>query len=723
MTAALPDSPTDTKQIFAQLREARIAYSRVNDKMHVRRALISRVIDSNLVGNGTGTNVIAPFDESSMIIRYMGGEVSEAVQYYAGRLSTNQPTFTVTPITTKPKITDIMDKTAGEQERLDAELWAEACSVGGGRGEQQRTAAAMMIGGVAYLLTLPRDLTYGLPDRTYYDDVTDEEIALLERDGKLSPSKILHPKTGQMVYAESGDVWAARRKEAMKAQKVSGKGLFMVRAFPRDMVLCEKDAEGLKWWAAIETVSASAFGAGSAWAMKAAQNDREYTGDPEKYGIMLNDRGAVIGGLSLGGPTGYGQRSGATSFTFVTYVNREELVYLVTGPDDAEGGKELWRGKHRCTVQGRPACPVDEIPCIRGDIDLPEHEFMTPLDPLFAVVPILNQDFTMLSNVNVWNATPRMVGENKSGSPMRGDDGELVNVKSSTVPGLNPSQIAFYPGPVTQLTIPTADLIRSIELKLQRLDLLMPSPVTKGIAGASAPAWQVHQLRQEAQQNLREPGDNLAAGICGSILKMHGWLRQLDMDVLFWAAPGHRKDARSTRGLIEFDPKNLTDSITVKLELDTLEDMITVDQVAQAKLKDGLITREDYFNIIGEQDAHQKVIDSYAQVGLDSVLFGTPLQGLLGIIAQAAQGRALRQLQVLLPQWSPNAARATAQDMAMRAKAQVAQQAQIGPAGAPGGVPKSAAGTGDLSLADAAGQAVPGAGLAPTLPDQLGMTA
>lgn len=709
---------TDTKQIFSRLRSKRIEYARVQMRMRVRRALISRVLDSNVADNGTGTNVGPPFDSSTMIIRSMLGEPSKAVQHYENRLSANVPNISVVPITTKPKLTQTIDRLAGEQERLDAELWREACAVAGGRGEHQRAASAMVIGGAAYLLTLPRDLAFGLPDRIYHGDMTDEEVALLTREGKLSPSKVTHPKTGEPVYAESGDAWAGRRKEAMKAQKVAGKGLFMLRALPRDMVLCEKDAQGLRWGAITENVPQSTFGAGTEWAKFAARYDKSRTCSEAEYALMLNDRGQIVGGLPSGGPPGYQSRA-TTSFTFVTYMDREELVYLVAGPNDVEGGKEIWRGKHGCTEQGQPVCPLDEIACIRGDVDLPDHEFLTPLDPLFAVIPNTNQFLTMRSNIAVYNATPRFVAEVKDGSQLRGADGEPVNVQSAPTPGLDPSQIASYPGTVKQLTIDAADLDKAIELMFGRIDLYMPSPVTQGAAGASAPAWQVHQLIQQAQENLRQPADNLATGIQRSILKMHGWLRQLDVPVYFWSAPGHRDNDRELRGLIEFDPENLTDSITVKLELDTPEDLIVLDQVGQAKLKDGLITRLEYMELYARvQDANDAVIRSYAQTVADSLLFGQPLPGssLLAMVAQRVMGR----LAVELPEWSPNAARAQAQDMAMGAQQQVAQQEQAALMAAPISEP-IVAGSEDVSLANAAGVRRPGVGMAPSLPGALGM--
>ena len=747
--------PINEKAILSRLRDTSQIYSRINSKMKSRRAIIARVIAENMSDNDTGTNVIPPFDQSQMIIRSTLGEPAKAVQHYATRLSTNVPQFTVVPLTEKKKLTEGMNRLAGEQERLDAELWQEACAVAGGRGEHQRIAEAMVVGGAGYFLVLPRDLAYGLPDREYFTDLTDESVKEMMGKGELSPSKIKHPKNGKMVYAESGDVWAARRKKALKDQKVAGKGLFMVRALPRDMVLREKDAEGVKWAAVVETVSASTFGPGSAWAMAAAANDKDFDGNPASYSLMINEKGQVIGGISQGAPDGYPVK-GTAQFTFITYVDREELVYLVAGPNQVQGGKEIWRGKHHCKVRGVSSCPIIEVPCIRGDIDLPEYEFMSPLDPLYAVIPNINQMLTMRSNIAVWNATPRFVVELNNGSTLRGNDGEPVAVQSAPTPGMNPEDIAAYPGNVKQLTINATDLDHAIEIMFNRLDLYMPPPVSTGVAGASAPAWQVHQLIGQAQEALRQPADNLAYGITEAILMMHSWLRQLDMDVYFWDAPSGRYNSREMRGLIEFKPEDLTDSVVVKLELDTPEDLIVVDQVWQTRLKDGLCTREEYFeNGARSQDAYAATIASYGQMVADSLLFGQPLPGssLLSLVAQRVMGR----LKVELPEWSENAARAQSQDMLMEAQeAQALAAAGVSPeqamagggqamipgagmppqeAPAPGGGPQPYTGgapmplgpgevpigqPGANSIANAVGIVRPGMGMADTLAAQLG---
>jgi len=717
---AIADRPnTKTKDLLLKLQYTRMAYRNVNDRMFVRRNLVSRIIGDNLTGNGTGTNVIAPYDEQAMLLRPVLGEPSEAVQNYTGRLTGNAPVLKVTPINSKPAITKTMGRTAGEEERLHSELFREACAVSGGEGEYQRAGQAMVLGGVAYVLTLPRDLAFGLPDRIYYPDLSDDEIGTLVRQGELAPSRVAHPRTGQMVYAESADLWANRRKEAMKQNKVAGRGLFMLRALPRDMVLREKDLEGLKWGAVVEEVPSTGFGPGTPWAMAAARNDSTYEGAPEDYSLTTNAKGEIIGGLTVGGPLGYyAGINRPTSFTFITCVDREDLVYLVCGPNDVVGGKEIWRGKHGAMIGGQPVCPLVEIPCVRGDIDLPDYEFMTPLDQLFGIIPSANQLLTLRSNVGIFNGTPRFVATNVDQKFIdAAEEGEPSSPKSAPTPGLDPTQIAMYPGDVVPIQIPAEDLNDAIKIMLDRIDHYMPAQITEGAAGANAPAWQVHQLIKQAQTKLDQPAKNLAYGITQIHLMWNGWMRQLDVPVVFWSAPGHRKDQRDSKYLIEFDPKDLTDSIEVSIDLNSGEDLIVLDQVGQAKLRDGLITREEYMEVYArEPDAYAATVQSYGQIVADSMLL-TPQQGQpqLGPVLQMVRDRVMGRLAVELTQWSPNAARATAKDMTMQAQ-QAGMMAGSGQQPTP-----IVAGGGDVSLANAAGQRAPGIGMAQTLPQQMGV--
>jgi len=212
----------------------------------------------------------------------------------------------------------------------------------------------------------------------------------------------------------------------------------------------------------------------------------------------------------------------------------------------------------------------------------------------------------------------------------------------------------------------------------------------------------VRQLIQQAQETLRQPVDNHAAAVRQILLMWHGWMRDLDEQVYFWPIPGRWSSERSMEGLIEFDPANLTDSITVVQELDTPEERIVLDQMGQDKLAKGLITMRQYLEEYArEQDAVEVEKRIYAEKIKNHILGEMPLQpGLLLAVAQAAMG----EIELILAAKSPNYAIALAQRMAQTSQAQPQMPGQ-----GEGG-----------SIAQSAGVRMPGIGMATTLEGQTG---
>jgi hypothetical protein len=571
----------------------------------------------------------------------------------------------------------------------------------------------MSVGGVGYYLCLPRDAAFGLPDRIYYEDKTDDEIAALKRDGKLTSSKIPHPATGQLIYAEGADVWKARRKEAAKRQCISGTSLFNVRAYPRDMVLRELDDDGVKWACIIEEIPGTALGEGSELAISAARQGnatdkgRVPEDDVALFGLFKDEKGQIVGGVGHGGPLHtMWNRDGI--FTLLKFFNRTEQVILVASQGNIDGAREIYRGRHGCTVAGVPTCPVVEVPFMRTDVDSPGMEFSTPLSQVFGIAPPMNQILTLASNATVYNELPRWVIELKDGSVLRGADGEPVTISQADVPGLDPKEATAWPGTLKQLTIDTASGEKMFEIYTALMEKYMPSPVTAGVSGTNSAAWQVRQLIQQAQETLRQPVDNHAAAVGDIIKMMHGWLRDLDVPVFFFAAPGHRKNKRSVRGLIEFDPKNLTDSIMVTQELDSPEEQTVRIQVGIEQYQAGLITLEDYYRDYAKtEDPRQSVIDYYVAQVVAYVMSGklpeganpqNPTQPVIQIVADGVRG----MVNYSLLQQSPNYAIAQAEQIAAQAQQQGQQQPQGG------------------NVAGAQGVVQPGLGMSPTLNGQLG---
>lgn len=707
--------------------------------LRIRRLLISR--DRNpTTYNETGTLLPPPFNETSLAIRTRIGETSKAVSIAASRITANAPDIAVIPMTAKGDLAATVDKTAGMQERLDEQLWYEC----GGPDNHWQAAWAKCVGAASFYLVLPRDADFGLPNRMYFDE-SDEEIQRLKDAGKLAPLKKKLP-SGLFVYAEHGDVWAARRKAYSRSRAIAGRSLFTVSVYPRDMVLKERDREAkdLKWAAVIEEIAASDCAPGSDFAREMARSKGIPEDDVGLWGIIWDEkRKRIIGGISQGGPMGSESKS-QTAYTLIRFFDREEQVIMIGPRNSVQGASEIWRGEHGCTVMGVPSCPVVEDPFYRTDINVPGKEYATALDPVFAYVPGINQLLTLESNVAGWNGIPRMVMESPNGT-VRGEDGEPVNVESTPVPGLNPNEIAVYPGKVTQLVIDDKSLLEALKIYFERLDSVMPQ-MGGADSGADAAAWAIQQRIQESQQPYQKPVDNSCQAISGVIQRMHGWMRDLDVPIYFFAAPGHRKTQRDIRGLIEFDPRDLTDSIRVTQALDTPSEMTVRIQVGMELWQATLISDEEFAEkYLREQDAREWQINRWVQIITNYVMTGAlpPVppgtqpgpDPMVKIVADGVRG----QVHYALIAQSDNYAWSVARQMAQQASQQAQQGApgQMPPGGAPppgqpGQPPpmQPPGGMGDAgqavqpqttgNVAQAAGIALPGMNMNPTLQGQLG---
>lgn len=683
--------------------------------MRVRRMLVSRK-RVPVAGNATGTMLPPPFNETSLGIRTMLGEVSKAVHVSTARLTANVPDIAVIPLSTRDDINATTDKQAGMQERLDAQMWQE----NGGSDCQWEASWAKSIGGAAFWLTLPRDADFGLPDRALYDE-SDQQIEMLRREGKIAPTPRTLPG-GALIYSEHGDVWASRRKEAMKMRAISGRSLFTLRAYPRDMVLFQRDNEArdLKWAAVIEEIPSTDCMPGAPFALNLAKAKGVKADDQGLWGVFFDkDQKRIIGGIPRGGPSNT-QEWANGAFTLIRFFDREEQVILVAPRGTTQGATEIWRGPHGCKDQGVPACPVVEDPFYRTDVNIMGSEYATVLDPVFGYIPQMNQLMTLLSNVAAFNGIPRWVAELRAGdSQLRGEEGEPVNSGSGPVPGLNPNEIAAYPGTVKQLLIDDKTLIEVLRVYFERLDLVMPS-LGGEASGADAAAWAIQMRIQEGQQPYERPVTNTCAAIAGIIRRWHHWLRQLDVPVYFFAAPGRRSNVRDLRGLIEFEPKNLTDSIRVTQDLDTPSEATVRMQIGMAQWQAGLIDDEEYYDKYArEQDARDAVIRRWVQLVVNYVMTGAlpPVPPgsqpgpapLVKIIADGVRGAVHYELIAT----SDNYAWAVADQMAASAQQQAAMQQQAIQPGA--GQPGEAQGGASVPTPD-----MPGMGMAPTYDQQMG---
>jgi hypothetical protein len=714
------DDSLSTSRIVRLLERTRYAHEKTMMNLKVRRSLINQATADFADGNQTGTLLPAPFQKTSLAIRSMIGAPAKAAQHYAARIASNRPEVSVIPITTKNNISDTVDKMAGAQERLDSQLWVES----GGRDAQWQMGWAMSVGGAGYYLTLPRDANFGLPDRIMYADKSQEEVEELKKQGLIAA--VPHEEGGKMIYAEHGDVWSARRKRAMEVNFESGRSLFTVQPYPRDMVLREKDNDGIKWAAIIEEIPYEYCAPGSELAMTAAQYKGIDAEDMDRYGLFVDKKtGQIVGGIPKGAPLNSDWES-SDVYTLIRFFTRTEEVILISGQGSVDTATEIWRGEHGCTVMGVPTCPVVEVPFFQTDVSLHGQEFSTPLNQIFGIVPQINQLLTLASNAAAFNGIPRWVVELTNGSTLRTEDGEPKMVEAGEVPGLDPNEAAAYPGTLKQLTIDTKSIEKMLEVYLQQLDKMMPSPVTSGVAGASAAAWQVRELIQQSQETLRQPVDNHAQAVKQIILMWHDWMRDLDVPIYFFAAPGSRRSRREFRSLIEFDPKNLTDSIVVAQELDTPGERTIRVQQGIELLKAGLIDYQKFFEEYDKtEDARQAVIDMYVQQIESYVMSGimpvgaqvapTPdgIQPIIKVVADGVRGAVYFELLKSSPNYAISAAEQIAAQtgMGQTRPSEAGAAAQFGQGGGP---------SGGANVAYSAGAVQPGMGMAQDLSQTLG---
>lgn len=706
--------PVTSRQINSILTRARIDFAPIQLRTRIKRALLRLGERSTMAENWTGTMLPVPYDQSTLALRPIIGEVAEAVQYYASRFASNPPTVEVMPLTVIDKMTDRLDKLAGKQELFDAVL-LDSMGIGTEHRRNQRKAAmAQAITDAAYYVLLPREFTFGVPAREYYSD---EEAAVLKAAGKK-----LAPVRTERGYGEHADDWKARKQKRNRDAAQSALGYFDLQVYPRDMVMKGRDSAGLKWVAIVEHIPADDCGPGSelarSWVranMGKRVDGREVTRDDESlWGLHKDSRGRIIGSIEQGGPPTAGYtRSG--DWTLIRYLDRSELVYLITGGNGVDGGQEIYRCEHGATDQGQPVCPVFEVPAVRTDIESMGSEFIGPMSQVFAYAPLINQLETLFSAASVWNSTPRFYVQLSDGSILRDDNGQPKFFDSAPVPGTDASQIGAYDGEIHQLTVETATIEALLPVYLAQLASAMPNKAATGDAGSSGAAWLAQQNIQQSQLTIAEPVENHKEAV-GSILRVaHDYLRKnFDTPLYFFQIPAMSNEHRAGRGLVEFDPADLTDSFAIQQSLDTPEERTVALQIGNELAALGRINDREYFSTyMRVRDAREAIISMDQQRLVNAWKMGPAAAG---IAPDSGMYQFLQMLtanvQYEMTQISPAYALSQARGMA-----QAAQQSMVPPGDPnnPGGTPMDADGGMGGGVAEAAGIRRPGVGMPVTL--------
>lgn len=686
-------TPDRISAIVKRMRQGRREH---DARLRVRRMFLEMAADAYVEGNGTGTNIPEPFDKSRLTFKVLVGEVAKGAIQYAAMTAANAPTVTVPPVAIdRPDVTQTVDKRAAEQERLLSTLWETA----GGRRKQWQVSYSQSWGRVGWYFTLPRDRAWGMPDRAYYEDLTDDEIEGLKASGRVTPEPIRNAE-GVLSYAETGEAYLERRKRSAQQSAISARSLFVLDAYPPDVVYAESDADGVKWAAAVLEVPAYDCGPGSDYA-KGAHRLSGTQEDVSQYGLY-NDHGMIRGGVTRGGEPGV--HSG-TTWTYTIFGTRSEVYCLVSSTPESVGTL-VWYAEHDLGD-----CPFVPVPGYYTDSTRPGGEYSSPMEAVFAKAPLLSQLETLLALVAGYNATARWVIILPDGKVQLLDEqsGEPISVGTAAAIGSQPKQTEIVAGQPFLLTLDADLLFQLVGFYSDLLRLDLPSDAATGNEGASGTAWALRQMIEQQLTLLQQPVDNHADGVQGIMRRWMHCMREAnnrgELETVYaFALPGKKRDRRAVRGLIEFDPAHLIDSIVVNQSSDTAQAKIVKDQVGIEKLAAGTVTMRDYLEYYADEpDARQAEIELVAYDLQRFALYGDSTKLVPGSVlhdfALALRGRISQRLFELAPAY----AIATAESMATDALAQFEASQQP----AAGAVPGEQG-----NVAEAAGLRQPGVGMA-----------
>jgi len=648
----------DDAAVTNMVSELKKEYAQHNARLYVRRLLMEMGSETTS-SNATGTNIPAPFDKSSLIIKTVTGDAVQTVQHYSSRFSSNGPIpYIIQTSVTKRDVTNKMVKAASDEENMLKSMLDSAR----GRDLQRQIGWSQAWGRVGWYFTLPRAAAWGVPERQYFEDLSDQELSELRKNGKIT-------EVDDGKYAESADSWFERIRESSRDSAIAGESMFILRAYPPDMVYPRYDDDGnVKYGAIVMEMPDSDCSHGSDFMTRAGK----YAGveDPSKFGIWM-DGNRVVSGMVQGGEPK--SRSGQ-KFQLIIFVTDNEVYYIVSPRGDSfTSGKIIWSGSH-----GAGFTPLIPAPAYRTDSRKPGAEYSSPCEPVFAMQPLINQVETMLSSVASYNSIPRWVIEDDDGNMI--SDPETGNPKmvdkDANTPGLDPSEATVVGGRLRQLVIDDRSLVDLLRFYAAEMDKARPSPIMSGGAGTSGPAWNLRQQIEQINETLREPAENHANAMKMVFRLWIRWMRMIDRPVFAFLAPGHRTSKGNERALIEIDPADLTEAIVVSQDSQSASDRIVLDQVGIEKLEKGLIDRETYYEEYARvEDPQDAMLRQDLERIRSAVMYGDNNQiqpgSLMADVVDAVRGKITYELL----RRSPNFAIATSE--AMTAEQQMAAQQQL----------------------------------------------
>ncbi len=648
----------DDRAISRAIHRVRREFSARDEKLKLRRALIFRR-QGDVEAAHLGIHVPAPFDESRLIFKIMAG-LSDDAMFIGASLAQNAPIFQVNRITTADRdVSERAEKNADKQEQAWNGLYWSAQRQRG-INFQRLLGWSQAVDGVGWYFSIPRDAAFGLPDRAFFEERTDEEIDKLITSGDAT---ITTDDEGDEKPAESADLWFKRRRDTSKQDAIDGKTLFYVDVIPDGSFYWERDESSLSMGFTSELLPSALFGPDSDIAKLAAR----FLGDKHwaEYGIVINKTGQIVAGVGEGESRdsqsgGSSGRSGGDRFFHNSAVDttrtmlmihkvytRDEIYYVISGDRDGDDGKIIWSSPHN--MQEVPFWPVSYFDTGASD---PADRYLPALDGAFAYTPLINSAFTFLSSVGAYRAFPRFVIETPAGDlQIDPKDGRpLVLTREQTV-GLDPSEVAIiHGGTIKPLDVgDPAVMMQILNFFLQANQAVLPTDSETGAGGGGGPAWAI-SLRQQAAGVQYGPAiDSHREAMTDMGRFWANQLRLLDEHIFLIGAPGHRASERKRRGLIEIDTKDITTDLWVFQSSNNLQEKASLQQsgiaMRQAGAIDDLRMVEEFFEV---PDALNYVLDMYAQRVVDATLLGPneqiPPGSLLFDVAQANRGLAIEQL-------------------------------------------------------------------------------
>ena len=686
----MPEFTAD--QIGGILKQLYLERKPFLDRMRARRHLMN--LESGITHtSATGTYLPSAWDKSELVLRTLTGDVNNVVTNYKSRIAGNEPQVIVPRLSISGgQVSRSAEKKASEQERLMSALWYAS----GGRAAQNACAYSQSWGRAGWYLTLPRDASWGLPDRMYFQEPSDEEI------------KKWNLEEGDDGWVEAAESWLERRQQAKMEHAIAGESLFTLEEFPPDMVLPRYMRSGtarkvLKYGFTIEEMPVEDFKPGTELAKSAAKIDPKYDGDIDQFCLYKNKEGRIVGGVAEGAPQG--SFTQGTNWTLARFITPDEVYWYVCESPELGNGKIVYYDRHDAGM-----VTLIPVPAKITDQSAPGAEFDSPMESIFAATPLINQLETILSNVATWNGLGRFYIVQPDGIPLTDDEGNLITLTQEDLVGGSAGSTYVTMGEVRQIEI-KADLLQSLlAMYLQRYDAQKPSEVSEGVAGASAAAWQVNQLLEASDELLKEPVNNHADAVAQIHKIWIRWMRMLDDDIFMDPAPGARETRHETKGLINFSPDDLTTAFRVNQETMSSQQLVILRQMGLEMLQAGRIDEYEFYEKYAlEPDPQDAIVRAWAQRATDIIMLGPNDQvapnSLLSDLVLAARGR----IDSMLLAKSQNYFLATAEAIASRAEERVAAEEQMAQEST-----ADAAGRGNL--AEVSGQRVPGAGLGLDIP-------